>query len=98
MVLSSDKIDYIPYSYSRSHRTLVVYVSKKYANCDFQTLLLRIIGEEYDKGTFTRKSDMREWLIEAGLMDVKLPNFLESAQYYYMSDDGKLVRREEEEH
>jgi len=97
IVLSSDRIDYVPYSYSRSHRSLVVYVSKKYAGCDFQSLLLKIIGEEYDKGTFTKKSDMREWLIEAGFVDVKLPNFLESAQYYYMGDDGRLVRREEAE-
>jgi len=95
IVLSSDKLDYVPYPFSRSHRSLVVYVSKKYANCDFQSMLLKIISEEYDKGTFARKSDMREWLIEAGFVDVKLPNFLESAQYYYMSDDGRLVRREE---
>jgi len=97
IVLSSNRLDYVPYPFSRSHRSLVVYVSKKYANYDFQTMLLKIIGEEYEKGTFTRKADMREWLIEAGFVDVKLPNFLESAQYYYMGDDGRLVRREEAE-
>ena len=97
IVLSSDRIDYVPYTYNRSHRSLVVYVSKKLADCDLQTLLLHIIDEEYEKGTFTRKSDMREWLIEAGLIDGKLPNFLEGAQYYYMSDDGRLVRRKEAE-
>ena len=96
IVLSSDTIDYVPYSYSRSHRSLVVYVNKKYANCDFQSLLLSVIDEEFRKGTFTTKSDMQEWLIDSGFMDVKLPNFLESDQYYFMSDNG-LVKREEVE-
>lgn len=97
IVLSSDEIDYIPYPFSRSQRTLIVYVGKKFAHSDFQSLLLDIIANEYDKGTFTRKSDMREWLIEEGFIDVKLPNYLESSQYYYMGADGRLVKREEAE-
>lgn len=97
IVMSSDEIDYIPYTFSRSNRSLVVYVNEKYAHCDFQMLLLRVINEEYERGTFTRKADMRDWLIDAGLMDAKLPNFLESTQYYYVNDDGRLIRREEAE-
>lgn len=97
IVLSSNRLDYVSYPFSRSHRSLVVYVSKKYANCDFQTMLLQIIDEEYSKGTFTRKAEMREWLIETGFIDGKLPSFLESAQYYYMDDNGRLLRREDSE-
>lgn len=97
IVLSSNKIDYVPYTISRSNRTQVVYVSKKYAHCDFQSLVLNVIAEGYNKGIFTQKSDMREWLIDAGFIDEKLPNFLESAQFYYMGDDGRLIKREEAE-
>jgi hypothetical protein len=97
VVLSSNKIDYVPYISSRSKRTLVVYVDKKYAQCDSQSLILRVLAEEYNKGMFTNKTDMREWLLDAGLIEAKLPNFLESAQYYYMDENGRLTKREEPE-
>ena len=95
IVTSDDRIDYIAYTSNRSHGELVVYVCKKYAQYDFQSFILAVIAEEYEKGRFSRKADMREWLIDVGLIDSKLPKTLEGTEYYYMSDDGKLVKREE---
>ncbi len=96
IVINGDILDYIPYSHTRSNRSLVVYVSKKYEHCDFQSFLLNLVDEEFHKGSFTSKSDMRDWLIEKGLIDKKLPFFLENDQYYYHSDDGRLMKREVE--
>lgn len=93
IVMISDIIDYIPYTIVRSQRLYFVYVSDRYKDCDFSSLLLQIVAEEYDKGSFSSKADMRDWLIEVGLIDVGLPNYLETAQYYYMQD-GKLLKRE----
>ena len=39
---------------------------------------------------------MREWLIEQRLITDELPNFLESAAYYFYDENGILKRKQAE--
>ena len=65
-----------------------VYVSDKYQKDTFDSLLLKILTDEVRKGSFTSKVEMREWLKEEGFIEGKLPNFLESAKYFYVNETG----------
>lgn len=65
-----------------------VYVSDKYKDDTFDSLLLKILTDEVRKGTFTSKIEMREWLKEMGFIEGKLPKLLESAKYFYVNDTG----------
>ncbi len=65
-----------------------VYVSDKYQNDTFDSLLLKILTDEVRKGSFTSKVEMREWLKEEDFIEGKLPNFLESAKYFYVNETG----------
>lgn len=65
-----------------------IYVSDKYQNDTFNSLLIKILTCEVHKGTFTSKVEMREWLKEEGFIESKLPNILESTKYFYVNETG----------
>ena len=65
-----------------------IYVSDAFSKDTFDSFLIKILTEEVHKGSFTSKIEMRDWLREEGLIDVKLPNFLESAKYFYVNETG----------
>lgn len=65
-----------------------VFVSDDYKNETFNSLLVRILEDEVKKGAFISKIEMRDWLREKGLIEGKLPNFLESAKYFYVNETG----------
>lgn len=65
-----------------------IYVSKTFQSETFDSFLIKILQDEVHKGSFTSKVEMRDWLREAGLIEGKLPNFLESAKYFYVNGTG----------
>ena len=79
----------------KSYTTLTnIFVGEEYAEDDYQTFILKVLDEAYDKAFFTTKSEMREWLNERGLITNNcLPNFLEGTNYYFMDSNGVLRKR-----
>ena len=65
-----------------------VYVSDKYKDDTFDSMLIKILTNEVRKGSFTSKVEMRDWLKEEGFIEGKMPNFLESAKYFYEDETG----------
>ena len=65
-----------------------VFVSDKYKEDTFDSLLIKVLTGEVRKGTFTSKDEMRDWLREEGLIEVKLPGFLESDKYFFVNETG----------
>ena len=71
-----------------------VYVTEKYSEDSFASLVVKILKPLVKDCYFTTKIEMREWLYENGFIDYGLPNFLESAKYFYVSDRGVCVTPE----
>ena len=65
-----------------------IYVSEDYQKDSLTSFLIKILKDEVLKGTFTSKTDMKDWLKEKGLIERKMPNFLESAKYFYVNETG----------
>ena len=65
-----------------------VYVSNKYKDDTFDSMLIKILTDEVRKGSFTSKVEMRDWLKEEGFIEGKMPNFLESEKYFYVDGTG----------
>lgn len=97
IVLSSGGVNYILYPNTRSDRLNAVYVSEKYKHENFQSFVVMLLTEELKRGSFSRKNDMHQWLKDKGLIDGKLPNYIESSQYFYEDNDGMLRRRQEDQ-
>lgn len=79
----------------KSYTTLTsIFVGEEYAEDDYQSFILKVLDEAYNKAFFTTKSEMREWLSERGLItNNSLPNFLEGTNYYFMDKNGVLRKR-----
>lgn len=65
-----------------------IYVAEEFGKDTFDSFLIKILTEEVHKGSFTSKVEMRDWLREEGMIEAKLPNFLESAKYFYVNETG----------
>ena len=52
------------------------------------TQCFKILTDEVKKGLFMSKVEMRDWLKEEGFIEGKMPNFLESAKYFYVDGTG----------
>lgn len=65
-----------------------VYVSEKYKGETFDSFVLRLVSDEVKKGSFLTKSDIRDWLRDEGIIEGKLPYFLESDRYFYEDNTG----------
>ena len=74
-----------------------VFVSDLYKNETFNSFLVSILKDEVKKGTFISKIEMRDWLREKGLIEGKLPNFLESAKYFYVDETGVHITGDEDD-
>lgn len=65
-----------------------IYVAEKFNKDTFASFLIKVLTEEVHKGSFTSKVDMRNWLREEGMIEAKLPKFLESTKYFYVNETG----------
>ena len=69
-------------------------ISDAYIEDDYATFILKILDGAFEKGFFTTKVELREFLSEKGLINNNsLPNFLEGTEYYYIDEAGILRRR-----
>ena len=68
-----------------------VYVSDLYKDDTYDSMLIRILIDAVHQGMFSSKAEMRDWLREEGFIENKLPNFLESAKYFYVNETGVHV-------
>ncbi|MBQ6504660.1 MAG: hypothetical protein IJI57_12180 [Flexilinea sp.] len=95
LVINNDIVDYIflPLQRTDKYATGTVYVTEKFTDMDSQSFVLKILAEEYDRGTFTNKNDMKIWLKERGLIENNLPSYLETAQFYYYDEKHKLRKK-----
>ena len=65
-----------------------IYVSDRFKNDSLESFLVKILSDEVKKGSFPSKQVMREWLLEKGLIEGKLPNFLTGNKYFYVNQTG----------
>lgn len=68
--------------------TNTVFVSEKYKGDTFTTMLIKIIKEKVVQGYFNTKAEIREWLLEEELIEGNLPNIIEGAQYFFVTNKG----------
>lgn len=94
MYLSGDMIRRIGIPTSNLSNLTSIYVSEEYVEDDYATFILKILDSAFEKGFFTTKVELREFLSEKGLINNNsLPNFLEGTEYYYMDEEEILRRR-----
>ena len=88
IIVQSGKIGIINMTGDPLKHSNAIYVSEEYKKDSFTSFIIKILRDEVLKGTFTSKTDMRDWLKEKGLIERKMPNFLESAKYFYVNETG----------
>lgn len=94
MYLSGDMIRRIGIPTSNLSNLTSIYVSEEYMEDDYATFIIKILDSAFEKGFFTTKVELREFLSEKGLINNNsLPNFLEGTEYYYIDEAGILRRR-----
>lgn len=94
MTLSGDMIKRINMPTTNMANLTSIYVGEEFVECDYVTFVLKILDDAFEKGFFSSKTEMKEYLLERGLINNNnLPNFLESADYYYTDESGVLRRR-----
>lgn len=94
MYLSGDMIRRIGIPTSNLSNLTSIYVSEEYMEDDYATFIIKILDSAFEKGFFTTKVELREFLSEKRLINNNsLPNFLEGTEYYYIDEAGILRRR-----
>lgn len=88
LIIQSGKINIVNLIGDPLKHPNAVYVTEKYKNDNFDSLLIKILNDEVHRGSFTSKVEMRDWLREEGLIEGKLPKFLESSKYFYVNETG----------
>ena len=88
IIVQSGKIGIINMTGDPLKHSNAIYVSEDYQKDSLTSFLIKILKDEVLKGTFTSKTDMKDWLKEKGLIERKMPNFLESAKYFYVNETG----------
>ena len=88
LVVKSKKINVVYMFGDPLKHPNAIYVAEKFSKDTFDSFLIKVLTEEVHKGSFTSKVEMRDWLREEGMIEVKLPNFLESAKYFYVNETG----------
>ena len=96
IIIQSGKINTIFLAGDPQRQTNTVFVSDKYKNDTFDSMLIKLLKEEVHLGTFTSKVEIRDWLREEGFITGKLPAFLESSKYFYVDDTGVHCADEQE--
>jgi hypothetical protein len=94
MYLSGDMIKRINIPTTNLNYVTSIYVNDEFIDDDYITFILKIVDDAFEKGFFTSKNELREFLFEKGLTsNNSLPNFLEGSEYYYTNEEGILQRR-----
>lgn len=88
IIVQSGKIGIINMTGDSLKHSNAIYVSEEYKKDSLTSFMIKILRDEVLKGTFTSKTDMRDWLKEKGLIERKMPIFLESAKYFYVNETG----------
>ena len=88
LIIQSGKVNIVYLMGDPLKHPNIVYVSDKYKNDTFDSMLIKILTDEVRKGSFMSKVEMRDWLLEEGFIEGKLPSFLESAKYFYVDGTG----------
>ena len=88
IVVQSKSINVINMFGDPLKRPNAIYVADEFSKDTFDSFLIKILTKEVHKGSFTSKIEMRDWLREEGMIEVKLPNFLEGAKYFYVNETG----------
>lgn len=88
LIVQSKKINVIYMFGDPLQHPNAIYVAEEFGKDTFDSFLIKILTEEVHKGSFTSKVEMRDWLREEGMIEAKLPNFLESAKYFYVNETG----------
>lgn len=92
--LSGDMICRINMPTTNMTNLTSIYVCEEFAEDDYVTFVLKIVDSAFEKGFFTSKMEMKEYLSEQGLINNNnLPNFLEGTDYYYINEEGILKRK-----
>ena len=69
-----------------------IYVSDDYKDDSLESFLVKVLAKEVRKGSFLSKAEMRYWLKEQGLIEEKLPSFLNGTEYFYVNQTGVHCR------
>lgn len=94
MYLAGDMIPCINIPTTNTSNLTSVFVGEDYEEADYNTFILKILDDAFTNGFFSTKTEMRDYLVEKGLITSnKLPNFLESSDFYYLDEMGHLKRR-----
>lgn len=88
LIVQSKKINVVYMFGDPLRHPNAIYVAKEFSKDTFDSFLIKVLTEEVHRGSFTSKVEMRDWLREEGMIEVKLPNFLESAKYFYVNETG----------
>lgn len=88
LIVQSKKINAIYMLGDPLQHPNAIYVAEEFGKDTFDSFLIKVLTEEVHRGSFTSKIEMRDWLREEGMIEVKLPNFLESAKYFYVNETG----------
>ncbi len=88
LIIQSKKIGVIYMSGDSLKHPNAIYVSDAYRKNTLESFLVKFLSDEVHKGSFTSKAEMRDWLIEEGFIESKLPHFLESTKYFYVNETG----------
>lgn len=97
IISESKKINIIYSNCDPMKRPTSVFINEKYAGDTYTSFLKKILTDELHKGSFNSKEDMRVWLIENGLIEKKLPEFIEGARYFYADSKGVHCREDDED-
>ena len=88
LIVQSKKINVVYMFGDPLRHPNAIYVAEEFSKDTFDSFLIKVLTEEVHKGSFTSKVEMRDWLREEGMIEAKLPNFLESAKYFYVNETG----------
>ena len=76
MTLSGDMIKRINMPTTNMANLTSIYVGEEFVECDYVTFVLKILDDAFEKGFFSSKTEMKEYLLERGLINNNnLPNF-----------------------
>lgn len=92
---ATKKIRCIYYPFNRHGKPSTIYVSDTYKDYSYESFIVSILAKELKRGAFSKKEDIREWLVEKDLIDSGLPKFLREDKYFYYDERGVLKIREE---
>lgn len=80
MALADDAPATLKIPYTSANFSSTIFLSKEFAEDDFQSFLTKILVAEHSKEPFRSEREIFNWLKKRGLCNKKLPKFLESGR------------------